>query len=223
MSEITIYIQRSGASGTNGLLEHTEEFKVEISPGVSTILEALQSIQENLDDFLGIRYGCRFKQCGLCAVTVNGNPRMACLTKIKDGMVIGPLDNIPVQKDLVVERQFITETIKEKKLIPQKLNSTKDPITTKEFDILSKCTDCQSCISGCPEYRFENRDEFAGPLFFVKLSQLQSHPQNEQDYTDKAKELGMEQCDGCAGCPCPYGIPIKKLAINPFLDKIKSN
>jgi succinate dehydrogenase/fumarate reductase-like Fe-S protein len=58
------------------------------------------------------------------------------MTKIKSNMVVGPLENLPVHQDLVVERQFITEMIKNKKLIPQNLNHSKNPITTKEFDIL---------------------------------------------------------------------------------------
>jgi hypothetical protein len=64
-------------------------------------------------------------------------------------------------------------------------------------------------------------ESFARPLFFVKLAQLQNHPQNAHNYSVKAKELGIENCEGCAGCLCPYGIPIKKLAIDPFLQQIK--
>jgi succinate dehydrogenase / fumarate reductase, iron-sulfur subunit len=218
MGEISFYIKRKSTSKNSEQKEKLEKFTIFITSGESTVLEALQAVQENIDDSLAIRYGCRFKQCGLCAVTVNGSPRMGCMTKIKDGMVVGALENLPVQQDLVVERQFITEMIKNKKLIPQNLNHSKDPITTREFDILSKCTDCQSCMSACPEYSYENMDSFTGPLFFVKLAQLQNHPQNEHNYTDKAQQLGIAKCEGCTGCPCPYGIPIKKLAINPFLN-----
>lgn len=217
MSEISIYIKRSNNNINDEQPGKVENYKIRITPGESTVLEALQNVQENVDETLAIRYGCRFKQCGLCAVNVNGKPRMACMTKVKDAMVVEPLNNIPIQQDLVVERQFITETIKSKKLIPQNLNHSKSLITTKEFDILSKCTDCQSCLSGCPEYSFEDRESFSGPLFFVKLAHLQLHPQNEHDYNEKAKELGIGKCESCAGCPCPYGIPIKKLAIDPFL------
>ncbi|WP_066256071.1 2Fe-2S iron-sulfur cluster-binding protein [Neobacillus drentensis] len=222
MSEISIYVNRTNHSENRQLPQTTEKYTLPLSLGDSTVLEALQTIQEEIDDDLAIRYGCRFKQCGLCAVTVNGNPRMGCMTKVKEGMVIGPLDQIPVQKDLVVDRKFITETIKQKKLFPQLLNHSKNPLTSKEFDILNKCTDCQSCLSGCPEYSYKEMDSFAGPMFFVKLAQLQNHPQNEHNYSGKAKELGMEKCESCPGCPCPYGIPIKKLAINPFLNELKT-
>lgn len=218
LGEISFYIKRKSSLNNSQKTEKIEKFIIPITSGESTVLEGLQAVQENIDDSLAIRYGCRFKQCGLCAVSVNGSPRMACMTKIKDGMVVGALENLPVHEDLVVERQFITEMIKNKKLIPQNLNHSKDPITTKEWDILSKCTDCQSCISACPEFIYDDMDSFSGPLFFVKLAQLQNHPQNEHNYTDKAQQLGITKCKDCAGCPCPYGIPIKKLAINPFLN-----
>lgn len=218
MAKINVYVQRGhGYNQENKMKKYT----VEINEGESTILEALQQIQEEQDDSLALRYGCRFKQCGLCAVNVNGHSRMACMTKIKDGMILKPLANLPVQKDLVVERTFITEEIKKKKLYPHKLNSSIQPVTTREFDVLSKCTDCQSCLAGCPEYDYKKMEIFSGPLFFVKLAQLQQHPQNQYDYGDKARELGIYQCIDCKGCPCPYGIPIKKLAIDPFLDKEK--
>lgn len=217
MSEIDIYINRTLSDKVSEPQDHLEKFRVEITPGVSTVLEVLQAIEENDDDTLAVRYGCRYKQCGLCAVSVNGNPRMACMTKVKENMVIKPLDKLPVHQDLVVERRFITEKIREDKLIPTRLNGEISPITSKEFDILSKCTECQSCLSACPEYSYEKMNKFAGPLFFVKLAQLQNHPQNEENYHAKAKEMGMESCEDCKGCPCPYGIPIKKLAIDPFI------
>ena len=214
-NSINVAVRRSGKE------QRLETFTVMVNVGESTILEVLQQIQEEQDDSLAIRYGCRYKQCGLCAVRVNGHSRMACMTKVKAGMVIEPIEKIPVQQDLVVERSFITEEIRTRELFPKALNPSIPPITTKEFDFLSKCTDCQSCLAGCPEYSYENMDRFSGPLFFVKLAQLQSHPQNEYDYSEKAKEMGILHCEDCKGCPCPYGIPIKKLAIDPFLDKNK--
>lgn len=45
MREISFFIKRSPGAGTNGLPQQMEEVTVEKTPGVSTILEALQSIQ----------------------------------------------------------------------------------------------------------------------------------------------------------------------------------
>ncbi|NEU30970.1 2Fe-2S iron-sulfur cluster binding domain-containing protein [bacterium LRH843] len=192
------------------------EYTVEVEMGKSTVLEALQKIQEEHDSSLAFRYGCRYKNCGLCGIKINGHPRMACMTKVKDKMKLEPLDNIPVIQDLIVERSFITETIQNMNLIPDIDHSI--PVNlTKEFHSVNKCTECQVCLSGSSLYSEENRDQSPGPLFFVKLAQLYYHPQVKVDYKKIAKSLGIEKYRESEAIPCPYGIPIKKLAIDPFL------
>jgi succinate dehydrogenase/fumarate reductase-like Fe-S protein len=48
----------------------------------TTVLEALMHIYEHVDSTLAFRFGCRFNKCGLCAVEVDGKPRMACFTDV---------------------------------------------------------------------------------------------------------------------------------------------
>jgi succinate dehydrogenase / fumarate reductase, iron-sulfur subunit len=213
MKKITLKINRKKGNDS-----WVQTYYIDIDIGNSTLLEALIKIQEEFDPTLAIRYGCRFKYCGLCAVSVNGVPRMACMTKVKDNMIVGPLNNIPGLQDLVVDRSFITETIKEKKLIPLWMNTSTHTEMSDKFQILSKCTECQVCISGSSIYKHEKRDEVVAPLFFVKLAQLKFHPQNKLNYYKKAKELGVEKYKDSPPIPCPYGIPIKKLAIDSFLE-----
>lgn len=216
MNNITIYVSRTTSDKENKFVSY------EINTGheEATVLEALQTIQEEIDPTLAFRYGCRFKQCGLCAMKIDGRPLMACMTKIKDGMTIEPLDKIPIEKDVIVERKFILEKTRTYKLYRENPFREKTAEINLSYEILNRCTDCQSCLSLCPNFHIEKMDEFAGPLFFVKLAQLQFHPLNETDYTQKAEEMGVEKCADCT-CRCPYGIPIKKLAIEPFIDKLK--
>ncbi|WP_062234703.1 2Fe-2S iron-sulfur cluster-binding protein [Fictibacillus sp. FJAT-27399] len=212
MDGITIFIKRD----SDGMKDFVP-YSVNSVSGKSTVLEVLESIREEQDGTLAIRYGCRFKSCGLCAVTINGNSRMACLTKVKDQMRIEPLLKIPVVRDLIVERAFITETMKKNEIYPIDFDLATNEEIKEEFKILSKCTDCLSCLSSCGIYDYDQRDECEGPLFFVKLALLQNHPHNRKDFTAKAKKLGVEKYRGAGDIPCPYGIPIKKLAIEPFL------
>ncbi|MEH7014127.1 2Fe-2S iron-sulfur cluster-binding protein [Neobacillus niacini] len=213
MEKITLKIKRK-VEGKSWI----ENYFVDIDTGKSTLLEALQKVREKVDPSLAIRYGCRFKNCGLCGVTVNEVPRMACMTKVKNNMNVGPLNNMPILQDLVVDRSFITETIKEKKLIPLPINTSTLSVMNEKFEAVSKCTDCQACISGSTVYKHDKREEVVAPLFFVKLAQLQFHPQNTQDYSEKANELGVKKYKDSPPIPCPYGIPIKKLAIDSFLE-----
>ncbi|WP_240374410.1 2Fe-2S iron-sulfur cluster-binding protein [Bacillus piscicola] len=211
MAFLTLSIKRK----TDHLNEQVA-YQVDARDGETTLLNALQKIQTEQDPTLAIRYGCRFKDCGLCAVKVNGKEKMACLTKVKNDMLVEPLDNVPVVQDLVVERSYITDTIIEKGLIPD----TKSGETThvsEEYKAVNKCTDCQVCLSASTLYSHENRDAIAGPMFFVKLAQIYYHPQLSTNYEQKIKDLGINHYKNSEVIPCPYGVPINKLAIAPFL------
>ncbi|MGC8609168.1 MAG: 2Fe-2S iron-sulfur cluster-binding protein, partial [Thermoplasmata archaeon] len=74
---------------------------------VSTVLEGLIWIKENLDETLSFRYSCRMEICGSCGMTINGKPRMACSTMMKalntDHIKLEPLQHYKVIKDLVVD------------------------------------------------------------------------------------------------------------------------
>lgn len=68
-----------------------------------TVLQALLNIYESQEP-IAFRYGCRFKKCGLCAMEINGRPRLACRTPLKDGLTVKPLRSLPVIRDLVIDR-----------------------------------------------------------------------------------------------------------------------
>ncbi len=210
MKTIRLSIQRN----INGREKNTD-FTVDIEEGKATVLEALQTIQEEQDHTLAFRHGCRYKNCGLCAMKINGNPRMACMTKVKDHMSLAPLDHIPVVQDLIVERSFIADTIKSMNLIPN-IDQSIPAQLTKEFHSVNKCTECQVCLSKAP---FSERSP--GPLFFVKLAQLYYHPQIKVDHKKLATMLDIESYRDRGPIPCSYGIPIKKLAIDPFIKDTK--
>ena len=73
-----------------------------------TVLDLVSHIQRSLDSTLAYRFACRVGMCGSCAMTVNGRPRWTCRTLVdrvaRNGRVrIGPLRNLPVVRDLVVD------------------------------------------------------------------------------------------------------------------------
>ena len=98
----------------------------------TTVLEALMNIYENQDPTLAFRFGCRFDKCGLCAVEVNGKPRMACYTDVKEGMKIGPLAGMPVVRDLVIDRTAFFEALRELELyIPEQGERSEPQVCSK--------------------------------------------------------------------------------------------
>ncbi|MGE5576917.1 MAG: 2Fe-2S iron-sulfur cluster-binding protein [Syntrophothermus sp.] len=70
-----------GCEGNESGGGELQAFQIPFAEG-DTVLTALLYIYENLDSTLAFRHGCRAGRCGLCAVEVNGKPRLACKTPV---------------------------------------------------------------------------------------------------------------------------------------------
>src|SRR3954471_10537607 len=99
MAAFTFRIARTGPAAK------TQTFKVELEDRM-TVLDALFLIQREQDPTLSFRCSCRVGMCGTCAMRINWQPRLACQTRVltlkSDTIVVEPLSNLPVMKDLVV-------------------------------------------------------------------------------------------------------------------------
>lgn len=181
----------------------------------TTVLETLMHIYENRDPTLAFRFGCRFDKCGLCAVEVNGKPRMACFTDVKDGMRIGPLTGMPVVRDLVIDRAAFFEALRELELYIPEQGECSEPQVMHQSEAHKKllsCVECLACNATCPGYDFE-KNPLIGPYVFVKLAQLHLDPRNGIDRRKQARDLGLGACEGCRKCYCIHGINIRKEAV----------
>jgi succinate dehydrogenase/fumarate reductase iron-sulfur protein len=188
-----------------------------------TVLSALLYIREHIDPTLAFRYGCRCTKCGECAVDVDGRPRLACLTRAKGDMTISPLDNLPLVRDLVVDRSPIDKKLSEHRLyvIPNVERPLASLSVPEEYKNLIGCLECYGCLSSCPD--FDWRDEaFGGPYVFVRLAQLHLDPRDNCDRPAQAVSLGVQRCKDCAQCVCVKGIPIRRTAIATLLGEAKT-
>jgi succinate dehydrogenase / fumarate reductase iron-sulfur subunit len=126
-----------------------------------TVLDALFIIQREHDASLSFRCSCRVGMCGTCAMRINWMPRLACQTRVEtlqaESIVIEPLANLPVSKDLVVDLGPFFE--KWKKVRPALHPKNKD---SKELAIVPPdsefgrqaqgkrdCITCGACYSVC--------------------------------------------------------------------------
>lgn len=181
-----------------------------------TVLHALQYIYSKVDSTLAFRYSCRFKKCGLCAVLISGKPRLACLTTLENGMKVEPLSNLPVIRDLAVDRRQLFDQLRSLSLFPITKKKVNKPLKIPDrYYNLSACLECLCCHSQC--IAFKDEPGFVGPFAMVKLAQMHFHPQDFLDRRKQAKDLGMDRCLKCAGCFCPYGINITRDVIQPLL------
>src|SRR5215475_13374295 len=103
LSELQVSLWRGGADG---------EYRDYAVPQRQnqTVLDVVTYVQRHLDPTLAYRFACRVGMCGSCAMTVNGRPRWTCrthVTKVVEHgrLEIGPLENLPVIKDLATDMQ----------------------------------------------------------------------------------------------------------------------
>lgn len=186
----------------------------------TTVLSSLLYIYERYDSTLAFRYGCRSSKCGQCAVNIDGVPRLACAAKAKDGTIVSPLKNLPLVRDLIVDRAPLDRRIRPYRLFvcpetEQPLGHLSVPETFKK---LIGCLECYGCVSSCPHFDWNN-EAFGGPYVFVRLAQLHLDPRDTEDRVSQAQTLGIQKCVDCWQCRCVKGIAIRRDAIGSLLNE----
>ena len=212
---ITISVERSDPE--QGREPVLEAYEVPVDDG-ATVLGALLHIYETSESNLAFRCGCRNRDCGLCAVDVNGKPRLACITPLRKGMVIRPLRKLPVARDLMIDRRWIMPFLERFDLFVRDGGLSDWPprlAVPAAHARLAACAECLSCLSTCPSFE-SGRDDLGGPYHFVKLAQLYWDPRDGVDRRAQAAQLGIARCAGCRKCACPLGIPIYRTAVAPL-------
>ena len=196
-----------------------EPFEIDVEPG-ETVLAALVKVYEEFDPSLSFRFACGKLKCGECAVMVNKAPCLACEKEIEGEMTIEPLPNLPLIKDLVVDRNGVLNRIFE---IAPSLRRSPDPaLTTGEMNSqdvdnyikLTSCLECLMCQSSCPELK-KKSDQFVGPLGLLWLAQMKVI---EGFKWDEVVDLA-EMCTGCGLCwkACPSHVNFLEDAITGLL------
>jgi succinate dehydrogenase/fumarate reductase iron-sulfur protein len=188
-----------------------------------TVLGILVKINHELDPSLAFRFACGVVKCGECALDVNGSSCLACEKAVEEEMRIRPLPELPIVKDLVIDRRAVFDRVL--KLIPQ-LSQIKestalrglDPDGMDKFVRLTKCFECLICQSACP-LRPGMEGEFVGPLGLLWLGQMSVDP-GKRPLIEHEINASLEMCLRCDTCSqaCPCSEDIIGLAIDT-LDK----
>ncbi|MDW8045454.1 MAG: succinate dehydrogenase/fumarate reductase iron-sulfur subunit [Nitrososphaerota archaeon] len=203
------------------------------------VLDVLRYIHEELGVDVAFRYACRSRFCGTCGVLVNGKPILACWEEVLPKMVIEPLPNFPIIKDLVIDRSFYDEKIQ--KVYPNIISDEQrfDNITFENFPKLEpkkmndviysqQCLGCLLCVAAC---RTTHSDpKFLGPASLMAAYRVCADPR------DEGRDLRLDIIDDKKGCwhchyvfscvdVCPMGLSpplaISKLRMMILLKKIK--
>ena len=174
-----------------------------------SVLGALQYIYEEVDSTLLFSYGCRYKVCGKCAMKINGRPGLACETSLQDKMVLEPLDNLPVIRDLAVDRSGVFTPLQELGIVLSPVEESEVAKQPSKFFEFVNCTECLSCLSVCPVFTVKGGS--SGPLYRVKLAELFYDARDGRERFDQLSTF--YDCTTCQSCAtvCPQGISLDEV------------
>lgn len=191
---------------------------------------------------LAFRYGCRNQRCGLCAIEINGKPRLGCAAKVNDGDKIGPLKGFPVIRDLIIDRSGIMEQLQLNLIKTPEYNTITPKSPNDSFVRLSRCIGCLSCVSQCPlhakNFNADSNTEriedifakryylFGNPHTFLQIRRMVEDNMIEDAHRKialkLAVQLGISACQDCDKCSCQVGINLPKEVIAPLVSDTRS-
>jgi succinate dehydrogenase/fumarate reductase iron-sulfur protein len=193
---------------------YVSTFRVPIRKG-TTLLDSLLYVKDNLDDSLTFRHSCRMGICGSCGMNVNGQPMLACYTQVLDlgvdTLMIEPLANFPVIRDLVIELdQFFATYKRIKSYLIKPENEFKkveefaqSPTDLKKYWDLTLCIKCSICNSACPAAIDE---KFLGPSALTSTYRFVTDSRDQgSDERLKPMADNVWLCTQCNSCTmfCP--------------------
>jgi succinate dehydrogenase / fumarate reductase iron-sulfur subunit len=233
MADYTIKVRRFQPESGEG--PYWEEFGVELDPSLS-VLDGLLQTKDREDGSLAVRCSCRAAICGSCGMKINGQSGLGCKTQIgeaqeladkkasisggSDGpapIVIEPMGNMPVVKDLVTDMES-THWTKIRRVTPWLLPHGEPPereyIVEPEsmIDITQSmaCIQCGACVSSC--LSMEADPDFIGPAALAKAYRFVGDPRDAETVErlhDLAEDPhGIYDCTHCFSCvdACPKGV-----------------
>lgn len=211
-------------SPESGDAPYWQPFTVDLEPH-HTVLAGILKARDEQDGTIGIRCSCRQAICGSCGVRINGEPQLACRTHIAhaaaqstDGtVVVEPMGNMPVIKDLIVDMDEV-HWRKIHKVTPWLI--AKQPVPKREYIVPREamldvtqamaCIQCGLCVSDCASMEVDPL--FTGPAALAKAYRFVGDP---RDSTHRMRldvlgddPHGMYDCTHCFMCVqvCPKDV-----------------
>jgi succinate dehydrogenase / fumarate reductase iron-sulfur subunit len=225
MADYTIRVRRYDPE--SGDSAYWQDFEVDLAPERS-VLDAILRAKWDEDGSLAIRCSCQAAICGSCGVRINGKSALACNTKLGDAqdraekygsdrIVVEPMGNMPVIKDLIVDMDAV-HWKKVQRVVPWLLPEGEPPereyIVPAEsmIDVTQSmaCIHCGVCVSAC--LSLEVDPEFIGPAALAKAYRFVGDPRDahhEDRLLDLAEDPhGIYDCTHCFACVevCPKDV-----------------
>jgi len=171
------------------------------------VLDAINHIKDHIDSTLSYRWSCHMAVCGSCGMMIDSEPHLACKTFVRDlpdrTIRIEPLNNFPIERDLVVVMDdFMEKLLRVKPYIIRNKDAPLEdgeylqtPAELAKFKQYTQCINCCCCYAACPEYAL--RDAFIGP---AALALAHRYNQDSRDQGSKEREDIVASDEGIWDC-----------------------
>jgi fumarate reductase iron-sulfur subunit len=200
-SELKVSLWRGGQSG------RYQVFSVPQRENQS-VLDVVTYVQRHLDPSLSYRFACRVGVCGSCAMTVNGRPRWTCRTHVSkvvknNGLEIGPLQNLPVIKDLATDMTPFFEKWRDAGGAFVPTRTRHDEIETiapgsparLAANAAIECINCGVCHAACDTVRWN--ENYLGP---AALNRAWTLLNDVRDGGNRERLEAVAASGGCHAC-----------------------
>ena len=201
-----------------------QDFQLDETADMSVFI-ALNRLREEQDPSLMFDFVCRAAVCGSCAMLINGRPRLACKTLIKDlpeHITLMPLPVFKLIGDLSVDTgtwfhdlNIRTETWihTDKNFDPKAVEERMDNPTALEIYEAERCIECGCCIAACATANI--RADFIGAAGLNRIARFLIDPRDQRTPAQIFEVVGTDEgifgCIGLMACDdlCPLELPLQ--------------
>jgi succinate dehydrogenase / fumarate reductase, iron-sulfur subunit len=210
------------------------DYPVEVNEG-EVVLDIIHRLQQTQAQDLAVRWNCKAGKCGSCSAEINGRPRLMCMTRMStfeenEVITVTPLRTFPVIRDLVTDVSFNYTKAREIPSFAPPPDLEPGEYRMQQVDVersqeFRKCIECYLCQNTCHVVRDheENKENFAGPRYLMRVAELDMHPLDAADRKTAAQEehgLGYCNITKCCTEVCPEHIKITDNALIPLKERV---
>jgi succinate dehydrogenase / fumarate reductase iron-sulfur subunit len=211
-----------------------KDYEVEVNEG-EVVLDVIHRLQATQTPDLAVRWNCKAGKCGSCSAEVNGMPKLMCMTRMNtfgedDVVTVTPMRTFPVMRDLVTDVSFNYQKAREIPAFKPPADLKPGEYRMQQADVersqeFRKCIECFLCQDTCHVIRDhdENKENFSGPRFLMRIAELDMHPLDAADRQHEAQEqhgLGFCNITKCCTEVCPEHIKITDNALIPMKERV---
>ena len=217
---ISLRVWRQHASEANG---HFETYSVDGDPRLDTVLDIIERIWAERDRTLVFRHACHHASCGTCAVRVNGQERLPCITSIGDvwdgdgPITLQPLRNVDIVADLAIDPRTDLGRISALPLpyvrtveaSVRAASGVRDDADVGSAERFEDCLECLACVSACPVASGD--PDYLGPAVLAAAHRALEEPRTEHSMRIMGlvdTDHGVWECRSVWACSavCPSAV-----------------